>query len=104
LVDGDTVDTFQASATPPGARRLRRLDAERHLLSLAWDTDARTEGEHTYIVQISTDNGRTWQTLAVGLVTPEITIDRNQFYRAESLLVRVIATDGFRSSEVTSEP
>jgi hypothetical protein len=56
------------------------------------------------MVQVSTDNGRTWETLAVGLPTPEVTIDRNQFYGAENVLVRVIATDGFRRSVVTSEP
>jgi hypothetical protein len=46
----------------------------------------------------------TWQTLAVELVTPEITIDRTQFEGVESVVVRVVATDGFRSSVVTSEP
>jgi hypothetical protein len=38
------------------------------------------------------------------LVTPENTIDRNQLGGVESVVVRVIATDGFRSSVVTSEP
>jgi hypothetical protein len=42
--------------------------------------------------------------LAVGLVTPEVAIDRSQFSEAESILVRVIATDGFRRSVVTSDP
>jgi hypothetical protein len=104
VVDGETVDTFPAGDMPPGTRRLRRVDAEPHLLSFAWETDARTEGEHTYAVQVSTDNGGTWQTLAVGPVTPEITIDRNQLYGAKSVVVRVTATGGFRSSVVTSEP
>jgi len=104
VVDGVTVDTFTASATPPGARRLRRVDAEPHLLSFAWETDAESEEEHTYIVHLSTDDGRTWQTLAAGLVTPEITIDRKQFAEVESVLVRVITTDGFRSAVITSEP
>ncbi len=104
VVHGVTVDTFAASVTPPGARRVRRVEADPRLMAFAWDTDAESEGEHTYIVQISTDEGMTWQTLAVGLLTPEITIDRNQFDEVESVLVRVIATDGFRSSVITSEP
>ena len=104
-VAGRTVDTFQASATPPRVPALRRVDAERDTLSMAWETEAETGDDHTYIVQISVDNGRTWQTLGVGLATPEVTIDRNQFRGAENVvLVRVIATDGFRSSVVTSEP
>jgi hypothetical protein len=72
-------------------------------LSLAWQTETET-GDHTYIVQVSTDNEKSWQTLAVGLATPEVTIDRNQFYGAENVLVRVIATDGFRRSVALSEP
>src|SRR5829696_3654321 len=103
IVAGHTVDTFRASATPPDVRGVTRVDTGRHPLSIAWETHAETD-DHTYTVQVSTDNGRTWQTLAVGLTTPEVRIDRNQFYGAENVLVRVIATDGFRSSVVTSEP
>ena len=102
IVAGHTVDTFRASAIPPDVQGVR-VDTERHPLSIAWETDAETD-DHTYTVQVSTDNGRTWQTLAVGLTTPEVGIDRDQFYGAENVLVRVIATDGFRSSVVTSEP
>jgi hypothetical protein len=103
-IAGRTVDTFHASATPPEVRGLTRAAAERDTLSIAWEAEAGTGDDHTYNVQVSTDDGRTWQTLAVGLATPEVTIDRNQFYGAENVLVRVIATDGFRSSVVTSEP
>jgi hypothetical protein len=99
-----TVDTFHASATRPEVRGLTRVATERDTVSITWETEAGTGDDHTYIVQVSTDDGRNWQTLAVGLATPEVTIDRNQFYRAENVLVRVIATDGFRSSVVTSEP
>ena len=103
-IAGRTVDTFQASATPPEVRGLIRAAAERDTLSIAWEAEAGTGDDHTYNVQVSTDDGRTWQTLAVGLATPEVAIDRNQFYGAENVLVRVIATDGFRSSVVTSAP
>ena len=103
-IAGRTVDTFQASATPPEVRGITRAAAERDTLSIAWEAEAGTGDDHTYNVQVSTDDGRTWQTLAVGLATPEVTIDRNQFYGAENVLVRVIATDGFRSSVVTSAP
>jgi hypothetical protein len=103
-VAGRAVDTFRASATPPRVRGLTTADAEPRALSIGWETDAETGDDHTYTVQVSTDNGRTWQTLAVGLATPEVTIDRDQFYGAENVLVRVIATDGFRRSVVTSGP
>ncbi|MDF2461154.1 MAG: hypothetical protein K0S68_557 [Candidatus Saccharibacteria bacterium] len=80
----------------PGCPQAKEGRRRAHLLSFAWDTDAESEAEHTYTVQISTDDGRTWQTLAVGLVTPEITIDRNQFDEVESVLVRVIANRWFQ--------
>jgi hypothetical protein len=102
-VAGNVVDTFRAGATPPDVRRVRQTDTEGDQLSLAWETGAAPE-ESTYIVQVSTDDGRTWQTLAVGLSTPEVNIDRDQFRGAGNVLVRVIATDGFRRSVVTSEP
>ena len=103
LVGGRTVDAFQASATPPRVRGLERADAGPHALSMVWETHAEASDEHTYTVQVSTDNGMTWQTLAVGLATPEITIDRNQFLGAEQVQIRVIATDGFTRSLLTSE-
>jgi hypothetical protein len=103
-VAGHTADTFRASETPPDVRGLSRVATEEPTLSMAWETEAESGEDQTYMVQVSTDNGRTWETLAVGLPTPEVTIDRNQFYGAENVLVRVIATDGFRRSVVTSEP
>jgi hypothetical protein len=102
-VAGNVVDTFRAGATPPDVHGARRTDAQGDQLSLDWQTETET-GDHTYIVQVSTDNEKSWQTLAVGLATPEVTIDRNQFYGAENVLVRVIATDGFRRSVAMSEP
>ena len=103
-VAGNVVDAFRAGATSPDVRGLRQTDAEGNQLSLAWETGAEAEGESTYSVQVSTDEGRTWQTLAVGLPTPDVAIDRDQFRGAGNVLVRVIATDGFRRSVVTSEP
>jgi hypothetical protein len=103
-IGGHTVDTFKASTTRLGIRNLRRVSSEYPVLALAWETEAKTEGEHTYIVQASTDNGKTWQTLAVGLSKPEVAIDSSQFKEARDVLVRVIATDGFtRSVMLTSQ-
>jgi hypothetical protein len=102
-VAGQVVDTFRAGATPPAVRGLKPVSHQTHGLALEWETDASPADNHTYIVQTSTDQGRTWQTLAVGLDKPEVVIDHTQFYGAKHLLVRVISTDGFTSAEVTSE-
>src|SRR5690606_18723837 len=98
-IGGRTVDIFRASETPPEIRHIRRSVADPRMLGLAWESNAKAEDRFTYTVQISTDNGKTWQTFAIGLISPQITIDRNQFRDAEQVLIRVIATNGFRSSE-----
>jgi hypothetical protein len=61
------------------------------------------EAHQTYTVQVSTDRGRTWQTLAVGRREPSTTIDRRQFRPGQEVMVRVLATDGLSTSVVASE-
>jgi hypothetical protein len=41
--------------------------------------------------------------MAVGLTSPEVAIDMDQFRGAAEVLVRVIETDGFTYSDETSE-
>lgn len=125
LVDGRVVDAYQAGAAPPPEiGNVRRREAEEDeveaadalgstedLVSFQWDVGSGEEdavagaagNRITYNVQVSTDGGATWQTVAVGRATPDATIDRNQFQDAESIQVRVIATDGFDSSVATSD-
>lgn len=100
LIAGKSVDTFRASETPPDVRWVSRLAMDSHAPIVAWETDAKPEDKHTYSVQVSTDNGKTWQTLAVGLTSKQVAIDRSQFRGAKQVLIRVIATDGFRRSEI----
>jgi hypothetical protein len=57
----------------------------------------------TYSVRVSTDDGQTWQTIAVGLKEPSFTIDRSQFPEGQQVQVRIIATDGLTSSVVATE-
>jgi hypothetical protein len=55
----------------------------------------------TYTVQVSTDDGKTWLTAGFGLREPRVTLDRQAFGDADTVRVRVTATNGFQSS--TSE-
>ena len=57
----------------------------------------------TYNIQVSTDDGQTWQTVAVGRASPEMTIDRTQFAPGSRVAVRVVATDGFTNNVADSE-
>ena len=104
VIDGVVVDSFRADATEPSVRSLRRLGAEEGNDALAWEGTAETSENITYTVQASTDEGRSWITLAVGLKTPAYTLDRRNFEGATQVQVRVIATNGFTQSVVTNEP
>ncbi len=127
LIDGEMVDTYLAGSRPPQISNVRKrvveADADatestdipnttEELVSFEWDVgdgeaDAAADADSsnvTYSVQVSTDGGATWQTIAVGRTTPDATIDRNQFHDAgDNIMVRVIATNGFDSSVATSE-
>jgi hypothetical protein len=104
VIDGVVVDSFRADATEPSVHSLRRLGAEEGNDALAWEGTAETSENVTYTVQASTDEGRSWITLAVGLKTPAYTLDRRNFEGATQVQVRVIATNGFTQSVVTNEP
>jgi hypothetical protein len=124
LVGDQVVDTFRPGAAPPPLSNVRRrqleedetaavgLGTSEDAVSLEWDAgfteDEGAEGDAaagnlTYNVQVSTDGGQTWQTVAVGLPSPTATIDRGQFEDADKVMVRVIATNGFENSVVTSD-
>ena len=51
----------------------------------------------TYTVQVSTDEGRTWQTAGFALKEPQVTIDRQMLGDASAVRVRVTSTNGFES-------
>lgn len=64
--------------------------ASGHRRTISWS--GHEEGIR-YNVQVSDDEGGSWQTIAVNLAEPSVEIDRNQF-RSNQLQVRVLATDG----------
>ena len=103
VIAGQTVDTWRAAATPPALKAAGSPVVEGSGVSMTWETHGTPEPEHTYSVQASTDGGKTWHTLAIGLATPSVNIDRSQFQQGQTVQLRVIATDGFTRSEVTSE-
>jgi hypothetical protein len=68
---------------------------------VAWDSAEAADPRITYTVQVSRDQGTTWQTIAVGRKAPDLTIDRQEFPTDNNLRVRVLATNGFRSTQVS---
>jgi hypothetical protein len=100
LIEGHSVDTFQAKGPGPAEslRDLRRTESPAGP-GLSWHG---AEGL-TYAVQASTDEGTSWFTVAVGLKTPEFRFDPRQFPGARRVQIRVLATDGFTQTVMPPE-
>lgn len=67
----------------------------------AFDADGDTL---QYLVQISTNAGSTWQTVASSWPSTTLTIDATKLPGAAAAKLRVIATDGFRTGSAESAP
>jgi hypothetical protein len=123
LLNSAVVDTFAPSAP---ARAPQNVRAERQIAGgqarrrratsadeaaenpvITW-TEPGTRGRtraarstadtgQTYTVQISTDDGSTWQTVGFALREPRVEIDRHALGSSEEVLVRIASTDGFTS-------
>lgn len=104
VVDGESADTHRISGPPPVVRSVRVLPERGEDMNIAVDLDRRAEAGHTFAVQVSTDRGTTWETVGVGLKNPPFRVRRSQFPPRRELMVRVISTNGFTSSEAISEP
>lgn len=102
IIDGEVVHMFRAGDASPSVRGLKVVVTPPSSLGLIWEPQAGEE-EISYTLQVSIDNGRTWQTLGVGLRRADVVVDRQQFKGHKSVLGRVIATNGFTSSAMTTE-
>lgn len=103
VIAGRIADTFQAAAQAPAGTVSSQVTVEKDAVHLTWQPGAQAEPKHTYTVQASSDGGKTWYTLGVGLTDPSIRIDRHQFESGREVKLRVLATDGFTQSVVSSE-
>ena len=100
LIGEEVVDRHRIGG---GAPRMRALRAEAVPHGMRVEGEAAEAEELTYTVQVSIDDGRTWQTVAVGLKTPSTDVDRSQFPPGQALKVRVIATNGLERSVVMTD-
>jgi hypothetical protein len=97
LLNGNVVDTFAAAPKPPQIANLQAASAAPgDKVSLKWDAQ-HPASSITYSVQVSTDQGRSWQTVAVRRPTPDYDLDPKSVGPAKTVHVRVLATDGFTS-------
>ena len=104
LLFGERVaDAFAVGGALPAVRGLRVTDAGEEAVRLTLDLDTPIKDHQSYSVQVSTDNGQTWQTVGVGLKDRSVTLDRSQFHEGQEVRVRVVATNGLTSSVVATE-
>jgi hypothetical protein len=103
VLDGQTVDSYAVGGPLPSARALRVVEGAAREIAIVSDAARAVERGQSYSIQVSTDAGRTWQTIAVGLKSPAIDLDRGHFRTGQDVRVRVIATNGLQRSVVMSE-
>jgi hypothetical protein len=104
VVDDEVLDTHRVGGGPPTVGSVSVDDrGPEATMRVSASVVSPVEAHQTYTVQVSTDRGRTWQTLAVGRREPSTTIDRRQFRPGQEVMVRVLATDGLSTSVVASE-
>lgn len=103
LFDDQVADTFRVGGGPPAVGALAVADAGGNDVGITMNVDEAVADHQTYSIQVSTDNGQTWQTMAVGLKDPSMTLDRSQFRKGQDVQARVLATDGLTTSVVATE-
>ena len=109
VVDGQVVDSHPVGgeATPVGelVRADRALagpgEAPGGALELRWEAPEAPPGQR-YIIQVSHDAGASWQTVAVGLTEPALTVPPEEL-TADELMVRVLATTGSGTTVVRTD-
>lgn len=103
LIHGRLASTFIASAQLPGLRGVRSVHAEEGELRVSFDVDREAQEGETFYAQLSADEGRSWQTVAVGLKDHAFSLDRAHFRPGDVVQIRVVATNGFEASVATSD-
>lgn len=109
VADGQVVDSHPVGgeATPVGelVQANRALagpgEAPGGALELRWEAPEAPPGQR-YIVQVSHDAGASWQTVAVGLTEPALTVPPEEL-TADELMVRVLATTGAGTTVVRTD-
>jgi hypothetical protein len=69
---------------------------------LKWDGRDPDGDVVQYSVQRSVDLGKTWETLAVGLRTPELILDQDPRESETGMMFRIVASDGLNSTYTTT--
>jgi hypothetical protein len=96
VLEGQVLASFEGSQQAPQPARDLKVSrtTDSQDLQLTWTPGSSDAGSVSYTVQSSRD-GKTWDLVAVGLTTPQLTLPPDI---VRSRMLRVIATNGFRDS------
>ncbi len=100
VTDKDAVGSPQASASSPRAMGLGPPVAGKphHQPLDVAGADVTARAGVSFTVQIAPDDSKRWETIAVGVDTPNVDIDRHQFQGAKRLRIRVLRSTGLSES------
>lgn len=90
-----------ASANPPSVRILFPNGGQSFgagPITISWTAEDLDNDTLYYIVQYSSDDGRSWTTLAVDWTATSLTVDSEMLPAGFEARIRVIATDGFHTA------
>jgi hypothetical protein len=103
VLEGKVVDSYAVGGALPSVRALRVVQRAAREIAVVTDAEPPSERGQTYSIQVSTDGGRSWQAVAIGLKRPALDLDRSQFRAGQEVHVRVVATNGLQRSVVMTE-
>ena len=72
--------------------------------TITWQASDADNDPLSFMVQYSPDKGQTWNILAANLQDPSFTFDGDYLPGSEHGMIRVVASDGFNSTQVDSSP
>jgi hypothetical protein len=99
--DATVLAEITPAADPPTVTIQAPSGVWRGPQTLTWQTSA---SAHYFAVDISTDNGATWEAYALNLTTPAYTLETIALPNTTGALIRVAASDGLRTATAIAGP
>jgi len=103
---GEVLATLGASAHPPTVRVIAPNGGETWGTgnqTIAWEVADEDGDDLHFLVQVSTDDGATWTTLASDLTDTSLSFDAALLAGSTRARVRVVASDGLLTAQDTSD-
>ncbi len=101
IADDAVLAEITPAANPPTVTIQPASPIWRGPQTLTWQSDP---GARYFAVAVSTDNGATWEALALNLTAPTYTLQTTALPNTPEALIRIAASDGLRTATATAGP